>query len=161
MTGVNGVNHRSGRCRAADIRRRHAPYLPDLEPQNRETVGIFLRLGCNTGVYRNTLSPLIEKAETELPELLGRDRIKVAAALETLRCGLADAPVKSQLTNSLSWRRRQPHVGDGGGHYSSALAQDISRGSQGRVFAVAAVAISDSARTVLAHATQHWQSPAS
>jgi hypothetical protein len=44
------------------------------------------------GVYRNTLSPLIEMAETELPELLGRDRIKVAAALETLRCGLADAP---------------------------------------------------------------------
>jgi hypothetical protein len=132
-----------------------------LSPRTAKPCGFFFALAAILGVYRNTLSPLIEKAETELPELLGRDRIKVAAALETLRCGLADAPVKSQLTNSLSWCRRQPHVGDGGGHYSSALAQDISRGSQGRVFAVAAVAISDSARTVLAHATQRWQSPAS
>jgi hypothetical protein len=131
-----------------------------LSPRTAKPCGFFFALAAILGVYRNTLSPLIEKAETELPELLGRDRIKVAAALETLR-SRGRPRVKSQLTNSLSWRRRQPHVGDGGGRYSSALAQDISRGSQGRVFAVAGVAISDSARTVLAHATQHWQSPAS
>ena len=63
-----------------------------LSPGTAKPCGSFFALAAILGVYRNTLSPLIEMAETELPELLGRDRIKVAAALETLRCGLADAP---------------------------------------------------------------------
>ena len=63
-----------------------------LSPRTAKPCGFFFALAAILGVYRNTLSPLIQKTETGLPELLGRDRIKVAAALETLRCGLADAP---------------------------------------------------------------------